>query len=357
MTEKVKKRNDIFDCAKGLGIIFVVMGHAAAFGHNFYTKFHVLFFFFFAGYMFNNYQLIDFYNLSLYIKKIWKRYAFPYILCNVIFLIFINIFYKYNLITQDLRYNNIHFLSLEELIIKFFKYLFLVSSSQQLCGATWFLRTLFFGLLILCIINYFTLKLKKNTFIWYSIILFFSFCITIYVKNNSLFIFITSLNALLLGNIFKNINFSGKNLYKIFDNFYCLLLILFLSTIIILSIEIIPFKIIQSWVYTILGTLFIYCLSILLKNILHIAYKIIVFIGQHTLSILCLHFLAFKLVSYIYIRVYSLDIRSLGDFPILTLHQMPNLTLFYVLIGILLPILLDCFYKNILIYRRTNVKN
>ncbi len=88
MLENFKIRNDIFDCAKGLGIIFVVMGHASAFGQNFYTKFHVLFFFFFAGYMFNNYKLIDFYNLNLYIKKIWKRYAFTYILCNIIFLMF-----------------------------------------------------------------------------------------------------------------------------------------------------------------------------------------------------------------------------------------------------------------------------
>lgn len=345
MTEEIKIRNDIFDCAKGLGIIFVVMGHAYAFGHIFYTKFHVLFFFFFAGYMFNNYKIIDFYSLSLYIKKIWKRYALPYIFCNIVFLIFFNVFYKYNLITQDLRYSNIHFLSLEEFIIKILKYLFLISSSQQLCGATWFLRTLFFGLLILGCINYIDFKIKKNNSFLSIIILIVSSILTIYIKNHFLFVFSTSLNAILIGNIIKNRKSLDKYLNKILNNSLYSFLITIFSSLMILKTEIVAFKSIQYLVYTVFGTLFLFGASVLLKKIIRVVYNLIVFIGQHTISILCLHLLAFKLVSYLYIKQFSLKISLLGDFPIISEGITPYYICFYVIIGIVVPLLLEFLYK------------
>lgn len=345
MTEEIKIRNDIFDCAKGLGIIFVVMGHAYAFGHDFYTKFHVLFFFFFAGYMFNNYKIIDFYSLSLYIKKIWKRYALPYTFCNIVFLMFFNVFYKYNLITKDLRYSNIHFLSLEELIIKILKYLFLISSSQQLCGATWFLRTLFLGLLIFGCINYIDFKIKKNNSILSIIILIVSSILTIYIKNHFLFVFLTSLNAILIGNIIKNRKSLEKYLNKILNNSLYSFLVTIFSSLMILKTEIIEFKSIQYLFYTVFGTLFLFGASVLLKKIIRVVYNLIVFIGQHTLSILCLHLFAFKLVSYLYIKQFSLNISLLGDFPIISEGITPYYICFYVIIGIGVPLLLEFLYK------------
>lgn len=350
-------RNSLFDIAKGLFICFVVAGHCYAPYYQFYTSFHVLFFFILAGVFFKDKYITTINDLKSYIIKIWRRYAIPYILCNISFLAFYNFFIQHHIITHDNRIQTIHYLTSNDIILKMVQHCLLISSSEQLCGATWFLRTLFFVLFILAIINYISIKVRKNVFIFYGIILCFSFFVTSYFANRSLFIFLSALDALLLGNILKRINSENNNANIVFSNIFYTILILLFSFLIILKTEVIQFEIVGSWIYSLFGTVFLYSFSILLKKIINNLYKMIVYIGQHTLPIFCLHFLAFKLVSYIYIKKYSLDMVALGDFPILTLHQMPNLTLFYILIGILLPILLDFFYKNILIYRRTNVKN
>ena len=56
MTENSEKyvRNSILDIAKGICILFVVAGHCKAPMHEFYTSFHVLFFFILSGLFFKD---------------------------------------------------------------------------------------------------------------------------------------------------------------------------------------------------------------------------------------------------------------------------------------------------------------
>lgn len=194
-------------------------------------------------------------------------------------------------------------------------------------------------------ISYISLKIKKNNPFFYLIILIFISILTIHIKSHFLFIFFTALNAILMGNIIKNSNFLEKYLNKIFNNTLYSLIVAFFSSIIILKAEIITFKSIQSLLWTFWGTLFIFCISVLLKKKIKIFYNLITYIGQHTLSILCLHFLAFKLVSYLYIKHFSLNMRLLGNFPIIKDGITPYYICFYVIIGIGVPLLLEFLYK------------
>lgn len=54
-----------------------------------------------------------------------------------------------------------------------------------------------------------------------------------------------------------------------------------------------------------------------IKNSQGIAAKVLTFIGKHTLTILTWHFLAFKLVSLLIIRIYGLPIERLAEFPVI----------------------------------------
>lgn len=210
---QIKKRNPVYDCAKGLGILFVVMGHCYAFGYQFYTKFHVLFFFIFAGFMLRSECITDIKSLWQNLVKFWKRYAIPYILCNSIFLVFYNFFVAFHIIAYDSRYSSItSFITIDILISKLIKIFLLIASSEQLCGATWFLRSLFWGLATIAIILYITNKIDKK--IVYGTVGIVLFVLIMFFDNKLLFLYAQSILCIILGDYFKQyINKIVSNIY------------------------------------------------------------------------------------------------------------------------------------------------
>lgn len=60
--------------------------------------------------------------------------------------------------------------------------------------------------------------------------------------------------------------------------------------------------------------------------------KFLIYTGQHTLSILVLHFLAFKIVTFIYILISNKDMLYLAAFPVI--RNVPFLWLFYTVCGV-----------------------
>lgn len=337
----IKNRNSLYDCAKGIGILFVVMGHVAALGNSFYTKFHVLFFFVFAGLMVKVQTIESISDVYLYIKKIWIRYALPYFLCNTFFILFFNIFVKYHVITSDIRISHISLLSIQDIISKVFGFLFLYSSSEQLCGATWFLRSLFWGLLVFILISYVNNKIGRKKLL-NNIFLCIAIIIALMVNNRIFLLFLQSLICIILGDTLKPVFIKIKNDI----NTVLLLGILFLSFFMIILVKYINVAIICSMLYAILGFVFIYYFAIFIKKYLSFFYEILVYVGQHTLSILCFHLFCFKIVSYIYIQIYSLNIIKLGDFPIITQPYMFGIKISYIIIGVVFPLFLEFVYKN-----------
>ena len=335
-----KQRNPIFDSAKGLAILFVVLGHATAPFCDFYTSFHVLFFFIFSGLMYKNnedYSLIGFKN---YIIKLVKRYAIPYILCNLCFLLLYNLFVRYSLITHDNRYNaGISYLTYSDFIISAVKHIFMISRSEQLCGAIWFLKSLFWGLLSLYILRFLTQKFNKF-FIYFFTLLILSIVFYYYSSIGVIFYYIRTLGLLIVGDILKVCvfqNISKKNLFYI-----GILLFPFL----IVKVCNIRQELLSIILLGVLGFYFIICTCTFFYKYSKFIFGILEFLGQHTLSILCFHMLGFKIFTYYRILKSDLPIFYLGEFPVLKCNYIYE-TLLYTITAILSALLLEYLYKKI----------
>ena len=70
------------------------------------------------------------------------------------------------------------------------------------------------------------------------------------------------------------------------------------------------------------------------------------YLGQHTMAILCLHLLAFKIVSLMYILINNEPRVLLASF-----HVIFNIPWYYLMgytiVGIAVPLMLECFYQKI----------
>ena len=72
-------------------------------------------------------------------------------------------------------------------------------------------------------------------------------------------------------------------------------------------------------------------------------------IGKNTLSVLILHFLAFKLVGLIVVAYYELPAFCLASFP--SLYGERGLWwVAYIIVGVGVPVILSVLYHKILVY-------
>ena len=70
-----------------------------------------------------------------------------------------------------------------------------------------------------------------------------------------------------------------------------------------------------------------------MKSSQGICAKVLDFIGKNTLTILTLHFLAFKLVSLLIIGVYGLPIERLAEFPVITEYSQQGWWIVYFIVA------------------------
>lgn len=73
------------------------------------------------------------------------------------------------------------------------------------------------------------------------------------------------------------------------------------------------------------------------------AKKCLTYIGDHTLQILTWHFLSFKIISYVIIKTYNLQIERLSEYPTIIEYSLQGWWIPYLIIGIATPLLLDRF--------------
>lgn len=92
ITVEQKENSHVFSIMKGLGIIFVVVGHTSYSPvHNFVYLFHLAVFYFVAGYFFKDKYIDD--KLLFLWKKI-KSLWFPLIGYGIVFMLLHNLFFR-----------------------------------------------------------------------------------------------------------------------------------------------------------------------------------------------------------------------------------------------------------------------
>ena len=75
----------------------------------------------------------------------------------------------------------------------------------------------------------------------------------------------------------------------------------------------------------------------------HISIIFLSFFGERTLQILTWHFLSFKIVSLIIIKLYSLPMERLAEFPVMIEYAQSGWWIAYLLVGITIPLLIGMF--------------
>ncbi len=354
---EVTTRNTTIDFIKGCCIIFMVWGHAAGpFKHWIYL-FHIAVFFIASGILWDDSRVSDLHKCKSFIIRKLKSIWLPFVLCNSFFNLIHNFLLKTGIYSDNPDFaklvkqaNNYlqEYRTVPETCKAILKNLFFMGGSQ-LGGATWFLRTLFqisfTYMVIVYISNKFNIK-KILFFISVIICITGSTIVSVYKLQMPLGIhsFFASFLAFLLGIVLNKAGISGKILkhkYKVFVIsflFFCLLNKTGKINISYGNITNVIFFLVSSTT----GWFMLYSIAsfqYIKEN------KILVFIGRHTLSILALHLLAFKIVTLIYILASNGNPLLLAVFPVI--KKVPFLWTAYTFCGVTVPLFLwNIIYKQ-----------
>lgn len=340
-----KTRNVQMDILRGIGIILIVLGHSGFQYTHFLYLFHLAIFFIVSGYFFNEDYVKDKESLKRYIIKKIKRLYIPFAIGNIICILLNNFFINVNL------YNNInhHYFTIKEMIINILKVI-LFKGHTEMLGATWFLPILFVITVAYAIIEYIMKKCSnKNTNIIQLIvsILFFTIGYCLSIKNiNIKIISIQFLTCYILFDFGRKI---GK--YKIETKNSTKMLIMISTFILLIILNRLGTIELSKNEYTnpiyfisvsILGWYLIYELSYFVSKTKVIT-QILQYIGQNTMPILILHFVAFKIINAIFVVIFNANITLISKFPIWL--KGGAWWIVYTLAGVLLPITFNEFQK------------
>ena len=362
-----KSRNVTFDIAKGLGIILMVLAHAGGPFIKFIYLFHMPLFFILSGYFFKESCYLNFQEVKTFIKKRLKTLYIPFIACNLVFLILHNFFLDINFYTNNPLFEKgtegnsfglKNYYTIPTTTLKTF-YTLILATGEQLGGATWFLKVLFFITIFSCLGCFILKKLIRNQKIFeisqaaiYTTLLFSGFIL--YLKNFNFYAIGTmfSCSAIFyLGILYKKYEFKIKINFPLF--LFCFLILLFCHINNTQKFEI-GGNYYNTPVWLILasssGFFFTLYLSKLLEKIKFIQNSLS-YIGRHTIAILCLHFLFFKIITYLQVLIYNQPDYMLAAFP--ALFNQNGWWIAYGIVGIAGPLITLEVYKKL----KQNINN
>jgi fucose 4-O-acetylase-like acetyltransferase len=318
---------------------------------NFICLFHMPLFFFLSGYCFKDKYV---YDKRLYVKRSLTSLYLPFVITNLIFIALHNIFYDLNIYNDTYgfmdsvsqRYSDKDYVTQIYYTLRFM-------GQEQLLGGFWFLKSLFFARLIFLLFRGLQTKASKympsQLFYWLFIsvsVVFclFDLCIPGIMGSKEIFGFI----LLCCGYEFKRneervVHCSG--ILVVCSIAVCMIYAIYRP----LYFSSAPLSLDRAdyIIPCIAGCLMVYfiCQDIRLRN-----QKYLIYIGSHTLVILALHFISFKVISFLYIALTHSNIKLLAQFAVL--RDAPQwLCVPYTLGGVFVPLIFNylylCAHENI----------
>lgn len=371
----LKEQRDItIDMIKGLGISLMVFRHTEAPCSEFVLLFHMAIFFIVSGYLMNTDKLTDVKSLCRYgfrkIKSLWL----PYFLYMSIFSILHNIFISLNVYTNNPLYLEeytgryavlTNYRSADE-TLKAIINCGLFRGNAQIGGAFWFFYALFLLTTGYAVVEYVLRKIIKD-YKWVRVsqgivsILFLLIGYYLHLTEKSVYglnRFFSFYCLLYLGQLFK------WKIRVIIDRFNPVIMVV-VCFIILLVVK--PFGYIdlagnniENPIYFLLvsiaGWFLMYSIAEILTKSDFSGNHIITYISRRSVAIIGLHFLAFKLVSFIAVEIYGMEKYMIAVFPVLV-HGWWWVA--YMAVGVAVPLLADKVYlvckgkfANIIVVRR-----
>lgn len=355
-----KNRNAKIDICRFIGICMMVIGHSGCptAMKNYIYLFHMALFFFLSGFCYK--EKNDTHPVLYFWNKV-KTIYFPYIAFNSIFVLLHNLFLSLKLYASDEafllleggnEYGIMSAYSLKDTVIQIIRTL-LFAANEEMGGATWFLRILFLVCLLHCFIGFILNKIKKANYrelstyiigIAFLIIgwLFYAYDIHLPLEIQTVF---SAFFPFALGVLWKN--HIDEWLKKRIGNTLKLACLLISGVALVImsryhSIGLGLNSIVNPLFYgsaTLLGITHVYVLSHYISIVvakLRIIGEIIDSIAKGSMWIVCLHFLAFKLVTLLIVKLYNLPDLYLAAFPSLIMKGAWWLA--YLFVGIVLPV-------------------
>jgi fucose 4-O-acetylase-like acetyltransferase len=354
----MKKRKDYIDIARGIAIILVVMSHCDNFKlwsiGKFVNLFFMPLFFWISGFFFKM-EAQNFGELVCVIKKKCAPIYLYYLKFELFYLILRNFFINNGLYNQSVLDKNNDLVVVNSVKIALLNVLkiVLLAGREPFCGAFWFLVSLIFIIIMYSTIIFISKKIiiHSEVFVNFSVLLLFVIgCIMRYtvsiprispaitmilfyhcgrlsnkhgIKFNSkkLFIFsILSLNILyFLGSVSINSNYFSNPVFLLTSSFLGIYMVIFIS------------KKIESK--------------------LNYMKRMLAYIGRHTLPIVAMHFISFKVIMLVQYYFGNITYNQLGN---LTGANNNNiLYLFYVLSGITVPLAIEYLCN---LFKKINLK-
>lgn len=321
---------------------------------RFIYLFHMPLFFFCSGIFFK--EISSKASISTYLKKRIMGLYVPFVKWSVFFLILHNLFMEVGLYNAYYGFENgSAFYTISDIIQRFCKILFIMNGYEELLGGFWFIRSLFVSCLLIAVFS-FILRYSFKYKYWFICLLFL--VLTVLIRRMfPNFEFWREISMGCLGAMFYMLGYLLMPYSRLWQNRYCALslcvslLFFFYYFRNGISMGCGYNKVVPFSLSAISGSLLTIYLSKQIEDKTSQIKCVLYYIGNHTLEILALHFLAFRFVSYIITIVYGINIIHIAEHPVIKdVSTLPCYWwVIYCVAGITIPLLWNriwqiCFY-------------
>lgn len=336
-----------FSIMKGLAIVSVVLGHVyvGTRCEMYVNYYHLATFFFVSGFFLKDSHLD---NMLDYCWRRFKQLYVPFMKYGLLYIFLHNILY-YIGVEKYLYDSKMVIHELRNITIG-------MTSEEPLMGAMWFCP----ALLVVSILSSCMLKMCMNRLAIIKILLLISLPLIGYVlcelnikSPRCLWQYMQICGIYVCGYYFKKWKYYAKLRYnKILTggiSLYAGITIYLLSNLGITA-NLQPSAIMDGNVFSltiigIIGALGVWGVSSWVERI-PVVSSTLKLIGDSSFSIMALHFLCFNIISYIYCCYNHIDLSEVQSFPVIA--NVGYWNIFYVLIGVFVPIGLRWIYNSIM---------
>lgn len=342
---------------KALGIILMVIGHSGCpqMLSKYIYLFHMPLFFFCSGIFWKTISDKDA-AFSFLRKRIVCLYI-PFVKWSILFLLLHNLFMFMGIYNQYYGFEGgSRYYSLGDIGAKSFFILFTMHEYEELLGGFWFIRALLISSFLVAGSSLLLNKVKRNR---NELLCLLFFLLTIVIRR---FFpdpeFWRDVSMGMFGAFFFMLGYVALRTSSYWHNKY-VCAICFVSMILSyyyfedgISMGCGYNKVFPFSISGVSGTLLILYISKLIEKRTSVVKKILYYIGNHTLVILALHFLAFRFVSYLLVIANGMDVRLVAEHPVIASVSTPFFWwIIYSLVGVVLPIMLVIFCQCIRFFK------
>lgn len=357
LSKAENKRMDEIDIIKALAIIGMVLGHADAPFSKFIFLFHMAVFFIASGFCYKATASDSVKSVISTINKKLKLLWLPYFVWNLVYSLLNNLFIKINVYTDNQGLLNYvsgshvkthQFMNAIDIIKNVMKGA-IFSGGTEMGGAFWFLKILFAVSVCYCVGDFLAIKVFKQSLIVQLIVSVILLTIGYSLHGQRIYGIaqVASCYCLyFMGYLLKLMKakyqgWNWKQFLPVFIVSFAVLLLLNQFGGVALdrnSYENPAFLLATSF----MGWCFLYSIAYFI-TLLPIK-NFFLAIGKRTLTIVIFHFLSFKIVAIIVVKVYSLPDFCMAAFP--NLHGAKGMWwLAYTIVGVGIPVVLNISYR------------